>query len=326
MRIVFTGDTHIGADHPLKVRTPRRHRGPDFLANLERVIAHATEKRADLFLHGGDFFDGPNVADALVTRAYAALFELAEHGVHVGLVAGNHERSSLPPHLWLQHPRIHVFAHAHRHVFHTGGGSVDVLGIPFVRGDVQNLLTQQALAHGNSTADLRLMMFHQPVEGATVGVQNYVFRSRVDTIPLANLPLGFDAFLSGHIHRAQLLWSQGHHGIPVVYAGSVERTSFAERLEAKGFVELQMEGGKRRLRRHPLPARPMVEVPVQGTTRSQVEEALWAQTAGLPADAVVRLMGSAQTLALINGAVLNAAVPAGISVCGLPVPRLHRSA
>ena len=54
--------------------------------------------------------------------------------------------------------------------------------------------------------------------------------------------------LSGHIHRHQVLRSdlRGRPlAAPVVYAGSVERTSFAERDEVKGFVTLALGAGGR---------------------------------------------------------------------------------
>jgi DNA repair exonuclease SbcCD nuclease subunit len=84
---------------------------------------------------------------------------------------------------------------------------------------------------------------------------------------------------------------------PVFYPGSVERTSFAERDEAKGFFILEFEGnaetGGRLVRRHfqELPARPMSRLSVDGTSLSPeaLERRLRAEFDRLPIDAVVQL-------------------------------------
>jgi DNA repair exonuclease SbcCD nuclease subunit len=84
---------------------------------------------------------------------------------------------------------------------------------------------------------------HQTVEGATIGPAGYVFRRAPDVIAGRSIPSGFAAVLSGHIHRHQVLVEdlQGRpFGAPVFYPGSTERTSNAERYEAKGYVTMQI--------------------------------------------------------------------------------------
>jgi len=54
-----------------------------------------------------------------------------------------------------------------------------------------------------------------------------------------DVPSDFAAVLAGHIHRRQTLTRdlRGRAlGAPVIYPGSIERTSFAERNEDKGYV------------------------------------------------------------------------------------------
>lgn len=111
---------------------------------------------------------------------------------------------------------------------------------------------------------------------------------------------GFCAVLSGHIHRAQLLTRdlQGRPlGIPVIYPGSVERTSFAERDEQKAFAILTIGlNGQDRNRLLdvsfvPLPTRPMVSVtlePLNGDN-GQLLESLARRLRAIQPDAVVRI-------------------------------------
>lgn len=316
MRIVFTADTHIGLDHPQNPRTARRHRGPDFLANLDRVLAHAVSTRADALLHGGDVFDVPNVRDSLVEETYRRLVSVAEHGIPVVVIGGNHERACLPQSLLSRHPRLHILQSPRAVSIPTGAGTLAVVGIPFLRGDVRTAVRDTANRFSVPRADVSVLLLHQAVEGATVGPQNFVFRGRPDVVPLAGLATGFHAVLSGHIHRAQVLWAQdGTRRVPVVYPGSVERTSVAEAEEPKSFAELTFDGsGRRLLTRHPLPARPMATVRASGATRRMVLQSLVSQLAGIPADAVVRIAGESAALALMDRTVVDEVFPAGMSL------------
>ena len=95
-------------------------------------------------------------------------------------------------------------------------------------------------------ADVRLLCLHQTVEGARVGPVGYTFRRGADVIRGRDLPAGFAAVLAGHIHRRQVLTADlaGRPlAAPVLYPGSIERTSVAERDEPKGYMTLEIAPG-----------------------------------------------------------------------------------
>lgn len=262
MRVVFFSDTHLGFDLPLRPRSARERRGEDFFANFERVLAFAERERVDLVLHGGDLFYRSRVPPALVDRVAQRLSRFADGGIAVGLIAGNHERSALPPSLLWRHPRLHIFPTPSTHVFSCAAGPIAVTGVPFVgRADRFAAAVWGCAGAGSAVpADAHLLLAHEAFEGAAV--EGLVFQNRVDTIRPATLPDRFDAILAGHIHRHQVLWHPRGDGcrLPIAYAGSVERTSYAERDEVKGFLELVLTPGaiaRGRLRFHPLPTRPL---------------------------------------------------------------------
>ena len=95
-------------------------------------------------------------------------------------------------------------------------------------------------------ADLRLLCLHQTVEGAQVGPADFTFRRGPDVIAGRSIPPGFAAVLAGHIHRHQVL-DHDLDGVPfaapVFYPGALERTSFAERAEPKGYLVLDAVPG-----------------------------------------------------------------------------------
>ena len=109
IRILFVADTHLGFDLPSRPRVERRRRGPDFFANFERALEPALRGEADAVLHGGDLLYRSRVPPQLVDAAFAPLKRVADAGMPVLFVPGNHERSHVPHALLALHPLIHVF-------------------------------------------------------------------------------------------------------------------------------------------------------------------------------------------------------------------------
>lgn len=307
VRIVFTADTHLGFDDPAHPRVERRRRGDDFFANYERVLSYALATAPDIFVHGGDFFTRSRPPAAVVDRAYAGLLRLAEAGIPVVIAPGNHDRSRLPRSLLLHHPLIHVFDRPRTFGLDTAAARVATAGFPFAWGDVRSDFPALLKLAGwdGVDADVRLLCVHHAFEGATVGPSDYVFRRTKDVIRPADLPAGIAAVLSGHIHRHQVLRQAG--APPILYPGSTERTSFAERHEPKGFLEVVLargEDGAWKVDRHPfiqLPARPMIDIDVSGVEPARVAAFLATHAAEIDPDAVVRITADATATQRLNG-------------------------
>jgi len=243
LHVLFLSDTHLGFDQPMRPRSRRPHRGPDFFTTFHRALAVARAERADAVIHGGDLFYRSRVPDYLVDRVMAPLIEVAEAGIPVFLVAGNHERSFLPRTLFTLHDRVHIFDEPRTVRLTIEGVRIAVGGFPSVRQGVRELFPGLVAATriASEPADIRLLCIHQMVEGARVGPYGHLFRSGEDVVRASDLPRNVTAVLSGHVHRHQVLWADlaGRPlSAPVVYSGSTERTSFAEVSETKGFVSI----------------------------------------------------------------------------------------
>jgi DNA repair exonuclease SbcCD nuclease subunit len=267
IRILLLADSHLGFDLPIRPRVERRRRGNDFLANHRRALEPALRGEVELVVHGGDLFHKPRVPPSLVFQAFEPLLEVAEAGVPVFVVPGNHERARIPHDRFARHPNLHIFREPSTRRVRIGGADVALSGFPYQRRGVRELfpgLLRDTEWEGVD-ADLRLLSIHHCVEGATVGPSDYTFRNAPDVIRCRDLPGGFAAVLSGHIHRHQILRRdlRGRTlATPVYYPGSVERTAFAEAGEEKGFLILETQpgpdGGKVvREAFHRLPTRPM---------------------------------------------------------------------
>ncbi len=271
-RIVFFSDTHLGADFVSR-QSGNSHRGDDFFSNFERVIDYAVSTQADVLVHAGDLFNRSQPTDHIMSLAYTKLLSAAE-SLKVLLLAGNHERSQLPPSLFLQHPNIYLFDKPGFFRFVIRNRSFVFGGFPFHRDIHQafdNCISQSHVL--SETADYKYLCMHQTVEGAKIGPVNFRFHRGRDVISAFKIPYGITAILSGHIHRRQILDTNS----PVIYCGSTERTSFAEMNETKGFYVLIPEKSINNF--IPLPTPPMSSLEIPGKLDPSAVEhriRLWA--------------------------------------------------
>jgi len=145
--------------------------------------------------------------------------------------------------------------------------------------------------------------------------------------------VAFAAVLCGHIHRHQILTTdlRGRAlAAPVLYPGSIERTSFAEVDEGKGYMIVELaraDGGGVRAdwRFCPLPARPLVRhtLRVDAVAQADLDVRLQSLIAEAPADAVltIRVEGTITEGAarFLSGAYLRSLAPATMNVELRPV-------
>ena len=297
IRILFLADTHLGFDLPTRERIQRRRRGHDFLANYAAALQPALDGTVDLVVHGGDVFNRSRVPTSVAWQAFEPLARIAASGVPVYVVPGNHERGRIPQLRFAQRPGIFLFDRPRTFVADVRGARIAVAGFPSERHDVRTKFV--TLVEGTGwravSADVRLLCMHQCVEGATVGPGNFTFTSAADVIRGTDVPEGFAAVLSGHIHRHQVLTQdlRGRPlGAPVLYPGSIERTSIAEADENKGFMHVEVvRRGSVRWTFHELPARPLVrrDVHVDAMPDDALEPTIRSLVADAPADAILTI-------------------------------------
>jgi DNA repair protein SbcD/Mre11 len=271
IRILFLADTHLGFDLPFKPRVKRRRRGPDFFRMFEQALMPALKGEVDAVIHGGDILFRSKVPPQLVQMAFEPLHKVADTGIPVYVVPGNHERSAIPYRLWASHPNIHIFNRPRTFIQEIRGTKLALAGFPYIRDNIRQHFPRILSETGwnQEPSDAAFLCIHHCIEGASLqmGSKMYVFKNNSDVVRARDLPRGFAAVLSGHIHRFQVL-EKDLQGIPlptpVFYPGSTERTSFAEKDEAKGYLILETDsesgtpgGTISQWQFHPLPVRPM---------------------------------------------------------------------
>ena len=329
IRVLLLADTHLGFDLPVRPRIERRRRGHDFLANYATALRPALAGDVDLVVHGGDVFDRSRPLPSLAYQAFEPLSRVADAGVPVFIVPGNHERGRLPHLRFAKHRRIHVFDRPRTFMAELRSMRVALAGFPSERDVVRARFTQLLEETGwrDIPADVRLLCLHQCIEGATVGPGNFTFTTAADVIRGADIPPGFEAVLSGHIHRHQVLTHdlRGRAlAAPVLYPGSIERTSIAEEDEEKGYLLVEILLNERGPRVdwefRPLPARPLVRCALDVGTCSdtEIEARLRMLLSEAPPDAVltIRVEGTMTQHAarILSAANLRSLAPATMNV------------
>lgn len=302
IRVLLIADTHLGFDLPFRPRIQRRRRGPDFFANFQQALMPALRAEVNAVVHGGDLLYRSKVPPRLVEMAFEPLKQVADNGIPVYLVPGNHERSSIPHSHLAAHSNIYLFDRPCTYRLETDRGSLVLAGFPFVRNNVRKVFLQlvEQTDWRQVNADASVLCIHQSVDGATVGPSGYTFRCAHDVIRAADIPRDFDAVAAGHIHRFQVLTSdlKGRPlGAPVLYPGAIERTSFAEKKEPKGYIILEIETGTTSAGRvanwtfHQLPARSMIQLDLhaEGMNAPQIVSWIRSRLTEIPDDSVVKL-------------------------------------
>jgi DNA repair exonuclease SbcCD nuclease subunit len=282
-------------------------------------------------VHGGDVFYRSRVPPDLVQAAFGPLKRLAADGIPVYVVPGNHERSAIPFRLLAEHPGIHLFDRPRTFTATWNGVRMALAGFPCQRKDVRGAFPALLDATGweQAGAQVNLLCVHQCFEGATVGPQDFTFRYTDDVVRAADVPAPFAAVLAGHIHRHQVLTADLRGRplpTPVIYPGSIERTSFAEREEGKGYVVLEVAPGKgaggelRHWTFHALPARPMLiaEIRGAGVDGAEMRRLVGEAIGRAPADAVLRIrvhgVPAAGGSSALRAASVRALAPATMNV------------
>ena len=302
IRLLFLADTHLGYDLPFRPRIQRRRRGPEFFANFKLALRPALQGRVDCVVHGGDLLYRSKVPPRLVAMEFEPLKQVADQGIPVYLVPGNHERSAIPHRHLAEHPRIHIFDRPRTYFFQKDDFTLALAGFPFVRhgirSDFLNWIDRTGRRRVN--AGVQVLCIHQSVDGATVGPSGYMFRNAPDVIQASDIPTRFNAVLSGHIHRFQVLVNDLEGNAlqtPIYYPGAIERTSFAEKNEKKGYLTLEFEADRLkgdkliRWKFHELPVRPMIQLNLYPREMGAAELKSWLENTiqGLPEDGIVRL-------------------------------------
>lgn len=326
MKILLVADTHLGFDFPIRPRIVRRRRGWDFFNNYHRILKTAIAEKFDVILHTGDLFFRSKIPQLIIQKTYEPLLPVLDSGIDIVIVPGNHERSRLPKTKLFHHPRLHIFDRPRTFHIDKCGTKIAFGGFPNIRNQIdigfKSALDQSGLAE--SLDSMRVLCLHQSIEGAVVGVQNYRFRKGPDVIGIDQIPPDLDLIACGHIHRHQVLRTIDK--TPIIYPGSIERTSFAERLEDKGYYTINMLHGSIGWEFQPLTTRPMIEIGLNSdlNDKQSIFSDLSSRLLTLKPDSIIRIRpGNENQLRFLKISELRTMFPETCNIDISPPKRAH---
>ena len=247
-----------------------------FFLKVEEIIRKAISiHEIDFIIHSGDFFNRSKPPPEVVDRGVKPFQLAARKGIPVFIVPGNHERSRLPLGLLpFSNDNLNIFSDPRSYLFEKNGISIKITGFPYIRNEARNTFSEiLKKAWNNSSSckkmryDYSILVVHQLLAGCRI--ENYTFSRGPDVVPILQALRKFNYIACGHVHRFQFLYKksspflkstnrfflaeQDHRGcnwhfddkfsdcsqIPnpiIAYAGSLERVSFMERNEPKGYI------------------------------------------------------------------------------------------
>ena len=235
MRILHTGDTHIGArQYGLEARRS------DFARAFAQVITIAIAESVAAVIHAGDLFDDRYPSAEELSETVRALFRLKEAGIPLLGIVGNHEQRRGVQ--WLD-------------LFAELGLAMHLSAEPYRLGETD--------IYGMDYAGRRRVEPQQVPPGSLLVCHQMLDKARSDgELRLEELAgCGARLVLLGDYHEHRVWRAKGAYGHTplqlVTYCGSTERWSLDER-EPRGVSLIDLDTG--RLDRRELATRPFIYI------------------------------------------------------------------
>lgn len=253
MKIVHISDTHLGVRELHRTDPEGRNvREQDVYGAFVRAIDRVLELEPAVVVHSGDLFHGYHPSSAALGVALDQIQRLRAAEIDFVVIAGNHET-----------PRGRAIAHPFSLLERFGAaavyeeprrlrlGDLSVTAVPHSH-DHDELAGWIAAAEPDPDARFNVLALHVGLAGLP--------RVGAGEPGSAELPgeilesvAAFDYIALGHLHQFD------RPRVNAVYAGSLERLSWADRAPRKGIVEVDLDAepmDKAFLRLHEIEGRP----------------------------------------------------------------------
>ena len=278
MKIVHLSDTHLGRwelhHTDSEGRNVREQDGYDVFA---RAIDRALELRPALVVHSGDLFHGHHPAAAALGVALDQIERLRSAGIEFVVIAGNH---STPRVRGVQHPFSLLERFGADAIYgeprQLRFGELSVTAVPHSH-DVEQMAAWIAAAEPDPKARFNVLVAHAGLEGLSrVGMGEPAATELPGEI--LEQVAAFDYIALGHLHQFD------RPRVNAVYAGSLEKLSWADQATRKGIVEVDLDVqplDKGFIRLHEIEGRPRKRLaPIDGRKADDLTKAICRRAKG----------------------------------------------
>ena len=272
MKLLHTADIHLGSNTYGRIdpETGLNTRLLDFRRSFEFMVQRGLDEDIDVFLFCGDAY---RTADPTPTqqKVFAeCLKPIADAGLPIVMVTGNHDhpvsfgKASAIDIFGYVSGDVHVFRKPDKAVIETKSGPLQLLAMPW---PIRSMLLSKGEYRKKSPLEIREIIEQLYVDFIAAAVEDFdpalptvlaghfsvqgsdlAGSERTSLIahepkftPGQLSPPPIDYVALGHIHRFQNRRTDDD-APPVVYCSSIERISFKEWDDRKGFVLVNIEG------------------------------------------------------------------------------------
>lgn len=367
MKILHTADIHLGSNTYGRIdpETGLNTRLLDFTRCFEFMVERGLAEDIDLFLFCGDAY---RTADPTPTqqKAFAeCLKPIADAGLPIVMITGNHDhpvsygKASAIDIFGYVNGEVHVFRKPDKAIIETKSGPLQLLAMPW---PIRSMLLSKGEYRKKSPLEIReiieqiyvnfiakaaadldpalptVLAGHFSVQGSDLSgsERTSLIAHEPKFTPGQLSPPPIDYVALGHIHRYQDRRTDPESP-PVVYCSSIERISFKEWDDPKGFVlvTIDTEGDNKTTTYEfvETPARRFISLQIDARTIAEPTEAILAEIAREDVtEAIVRVryhIEESQVAQVdmhrIRGALKTASVIASIERTIDPVERQRRT-
>ena len=247
LQILHCSDTHLDKNFNISNLARAIQRKEDLNHNFQEVIEYAIKNKPDIFLITGDVFDKilpTNASRVFVTQE---IRRLKEANIAVFMIGGNHEvpRFGSSPSLAIDvlgsAGIATVFSHSdviQKKKLNINGKSVCISGRSYyTQFEGTNPLKDVEIP---LDGDYNILMIHGSLQGLNVSSSNPEM-ARQNPFLADDIKKGLNYLALGHFHNH---FEREHLGCTLVNPGSLEKLSWAEMNDDKGFVWADLKGSE----------------------------------------------------------------------------------
>ena len=260
LQILHCSDMHLDKNFNISNFARAFQRKEDLNRNFSAVVEYALKNKPDLFLISGDVFDRISPTNASRVFVTQKVRQLKDANISVFIIGGNHDvpKFGVSPSLAIDvlssAGLATVFARSDRiekQLLHVDGRTVCVSGRSYyTQFEGANPLRGIDVP---LEGDYNILMIHGSLQGLNV-VPSSPEMAYQNPFLADDITKGLNYLALGHFHN---YFDREHMGCTIVNPGSLEKLSWAEINDEKGFVWAELHGSETSVEFVKLGTRPM---------------------------------------------------------------------
>jgi DNA repair exonuclease SbcCD nuclease subunit len=260
LQLLHCSDLHLDKNFNIPNLTRALQRKEDLSSNFSSVVEYAIKNKPDLFIMSGDIFDKILPTNASRVFLTQEVKRLRDAKIAVFMIGGNHEvpRFGTSPSLAIDvlgsAGIATVFSHSdtvEKRILSIGGKSICISGRSYyTQFEGTNPLKDVEIP---CDGDYNILMIHGSLQGLNVASSNPEMAHQ-NPFLADDIKKGLNYLALGHFHNH---FEREYMDCTIANPGSLEKLSWAEMNDEKGFVWTELNGSETSTKFVKLHTRPM---------------------------------------------------------------------